>query len=106
DRLKALVAAGETDFFIFIRSAGANHAHDRDEPINVPHIAHAAEANHGGAFDMMDAARAAAGDHLPNFRIFPRLQPFQVNSDAPTGKVVFDIPHHGQAALGENIHFN
>ena len=72
-RLQALVAAREADFLLFVGRAGANHAYDRDQPIDIVHIAHAAEVHHGGALDMMNGARAPTRDHLPNGGIGPDL---------------------------------
>src|SRR5882672_2618181 len=71
---ETLVTAGELHLFAFVRRARTNHRDDRDERINVLDVAHLAQRDHGRAFNVMDRAGVAIGDHLPNLGIFPRFQ--------------------------------
>jgi len=69
DGAEALVTAGEFHFFAFVGGAGADDGDDGDEGVDVTRIAHFAEGNHGGAFDVMDSAGVAGGDELPDVGI-------------------------------------
>ena len=55
---------------------------------------------------MMHRPCSSAGNHLPDLRVFPRFQFFEVNFNASLRKAMFDLPHGGQTALGENVHFD
>src|SRR5438093_11498335 len=72
-RFHALVPAREREFLAFIRRAGPNDTHDGDQAVDLAHVAHAAQARHRRRFDMMHRPCAAAGDHLPDLRVLPRL---------------------------------
>src|SRR5204863_685365 len=63
---EALVAAGEFHFLAFVGGAGADDGDDGDEGVNVVDVAHFAEGDHGGAFDVVDGAGLAGGDELPD----------------------------------------
>src|SRR5438093_8712773 len=83
-RFHALVPAREREFLAFIRRAGPNDTHDGDQAVDLAHVAHAAQARHRRRFDMMHRPCAAAGDHLPDLRVLPRLLPL-TPSLSPSG---------------------
>ena len=45
-RLQALITASEGQFLAFIGRAGPNDAHDGNQPVYFPHVAHATQACH------------------------------------------------------------
>src|SRR5206468_3347203 len=74
--VKALVAAGEFHFFVFVGGAGADDGDDGDQTIYVADVAHFAEGDHGVAFNVVDGAGVAVGDEVPDAGVSPGLEGF------------------------------
>ena len=73
DELQPLIATGEPGFLLFIGRARTDHADNGDQAIDIPHVAHAAEAHHGRTFNVVNRARPAAGDHFPDGGVAPHF---------------------------------
>ena len=101
-----LAAPGELLFLHVVGGPGADHGDDGDEPVNVPDIAHPGEADHGRALDVVDASGFPVGDHLPDARVFPRLELLQVGADSARGQRCEGVADDGEAALGEDVHLH
>ena len=106
DWFKPLVAAREGELFTFIGRTGSDDTDNGNERVNIAHVTLAAKAGHGGAFDVMHRAPAAARNHFPNLRVLPRFKRVQIHADAARGERRFYITHDGQAALGEHVHLD
>ncbi len=124
DGLHPLITPREGKFLPFIGRSRTDDAHDGDKAVNFPHVAHAAETRHRRAFNMMNRARIAAGDHLPHVLVAPRLRgfriseqkfaagflarhaPLQIHFNSAPAQHGFDIPHRSQSALRQNVHFD
>src|SRR6266478_6728887 len=66
-----LITAGKFHFLALVGRAGTNHRDDGDQGVDVMHVAHFAERNHGRTFDVMHGPGVAVGDEAPNGGIIP-----------------------------------
>jgi len=72
-------------FFPSLAAPGTDHAYDGNQAVNFPDVAHAAQTRHGRAFNMVNRAGIAAGDH------FHTLGSFQ-GSAMPPGRECPELP--------------
>ena len=106
DRLQSMRSQRK---LLFLEVVGGSRADDRNNGNQIVHIVyvdHPFKRTHGGAFDMMNATRFASCDHLPNLRMIPRLESFQVHLDASGRDHPFCVPHDRKAALRQDVHFD
>ncbi len=68
-RLQPLIAPRERQLLRFIGRTGPDDAYDGHQPVDLPHVGHAAETDHRGGLDVMHRPRAATGDHFPDVRV-------------------------------------
>ena len=106
DGIQALGASGKLFFLGPIGGAWANDGDDGDEAIDILDVADLGEGDHGGAFDVVNAASISGGEHRPDVGIVPWGEVFELGMDALFGEELEAIADDGQAALGENIHFD
>ena len=106
DGIQSLGASGKLFFLGTIGGAWANDGDDGDEAIDILDRADLGEGDHGGAFDVVNAASISGGEHRPDVGIVPRGEVFELGMDALLGEELQAIADDGQAALGENIHFD
>src|SRR5258708_33936310 len=70
-RAEFLITAGKFHFLALVGRAGTNHRDDSDQRVDIMHVAHFAERDHGRTFDVVHGASVADGDEAPNGRIVP-----------------------------------
>src|SRR2546421_9262181 len=83
---ESLVAAGKLHLFAFIGSSGANDGDDGDQGIDIARMAHFAERNHGGTFDVVHGASVTGGVELPNLRIIKKAGGGRKAKDRRSGR--------------------
>src|ERR1044071_7576834 len=70
-RTQSLITARKFHFLALVGCTGTNDRHNSDKSIDVLHVAHFAERDHGRAFNMMHSAGVARRDQAPDFGIIP-----------------------------------
>lgn len=122
DFFESLCPTGKLGLFEAVGSSGTDDGDNGHEAVDVSHIGHAGETGHGGAFDVVDAAGIAGGDHVPDAGVTPGLdvafagRVFGASEQADfegaevEAAAMFDssnsrlrVPQHGEATLGEDV---
>src|SRR5436190_8639891 len=79
---EALITARKFHFLALVGRPRPDDGNNRNQGVDVLHIAHLAERDHGGAFDVMHGAGVAGGNELPNLRISPGFEKSEVRKGA------------------------